>query len=89
MNINTVHCLLGHRNRDSIRKTAKEIGWVLTRGVLKTCEHCMMSKAKQNNVKKESVAKKATMQGHHLYLDLSKVTVKSGTSKNVTINQDN
>ena len=47
MNINTAHCLLGHRNEDSIRKTAKEMGWVLTRGVLKTCEHCAMAKAKQ------------------------------------------
>ena len=27
--------------------------------------------------------------GHRLYLDLSKVTVKSGASENVTINHDN
>jgi hypothetical protein len=29
------------------------------------------------------------MPGHRLYLDLSKATVKSGTSKNAAINQDN
>jgi hypothetical protein len=46
MNINTAHCLLGHR-KDSIRKIAKEMGWVLTRGVLKSFEHCVMAKAKQ------------------------------------------
>ena len=66
MNMNTAHCLLGYRDNDSIRKTAKEMGWMLTRGVLKTCEHCMMSKAKQNNVKKESVAKNASIPIHHL-----------------------
>jgi hypothetical protein len=89
MNINTLQCLLGHRNEDSVRKTAEEMGWVLTRGVLKTCEHYATAKAKHKNVRKESVYKKATIPGHHLYLDLSKVTVKSGTSENTTINQDN
>ena len=47
MNINTAHCLLGHRNKDSIRKTAKQMGWELTRGSLKPCTHCVKSKAKQ------------------------------------------
>ena len=50
MNINIAHCLLGHRNEDSIRKTAKQMGWELTRGSLKPCEHCAKSKAKQKNV---------------------------------------
>ena len=89
MNINTTHCLLGHKNKDSIRKTAKQMGWELTRGSLKPCEHCTKSKAKQKNVRKESAAKKATVPGHRLYLDLSKVTGKLDTPANVTINQDN
>jgi hypothetical protein len=38
MNINTTHCLLGHRNEDSIRKTAKQMGWELTRGSLRLRE---------------------------------------------------
>ena len=56
--------MLGHRNKDSIRKTVTEMGGglVWTRGVLKTCKHCVMIEAKQNNVRKESVAKKATIQ---------------------------
>ena len=37
MNINTAHCLLGHRNEDSVRKTAKQMGLVLTRGTLRPC----------------------------------------------------
>lgn len=47
------------------------------------------SKAKQKNVHKESVAPKADIPGHRLYLDLSKVTVKSGTLEKVAINCDN
>ena len=50
LNINRAHCLLGHRNEDSVRKTAKELGWILTRGTLKPCEHCAQSKARQKNV---------------------------------------
>ncbi len=35
------------------------------------------------------MAEKATVQGHCLYLDLLKVTVKSDTPENMTINCDN
>jgi hypothetical protein len=52
-------------------------------------EYCARSKAKQKNVQKELITLKADVHGHRLYLDLSKVTVKSGTSVNVTINCDN
>jgi hypothetical protein len=40
VNINMAHCLLGHRNEDSMHKTAKELGWVLTRGTLIPSEYC-------------------------------------------------
>ena len=70
-------------------KTAKELGWVLTHGTLMPCEYCARSKAKQKNVRKEFITLKVDVPGHKLYLDLSKVTVKSGTSENVTINHDN
>ena len=52
-------------------------------------EHCARSKAKQKTVRKETMTPKADVPGHRLYLDLSKVTVDSGTSENVTINCDN
>ena len=83
LNTNMAHCLLGHRNEDSMRKTARELGWILMHGMLMPCEHCARSKAKQKNVQKANVP------WHRLYLDLSKVTVKSGSSENVTINCDN
>ena len=89
LNINMAHCLLGHQNEDSVQKSARELGWVLTHGTLKPCKHCARSKARQNNVSKESVTPKAVVPGHRLYLDLSKLTDKSGTLENVTINHDN
>ena len=46
-------------------------------------------KAKQKNIKKTSIAEKATVPGQRLHLDLSKLTVKSETPDNVAINQDN
>ena len=51
MNINTAHCLLGHRNEDSVRRTAKKMGLELTRGSLKPCKHCVKSEAKQKMYK--------------------------------------
>jgi hypothetical protein len=89
LNINMAHCLLGHRNEDSVRKTARELGWILMRGTLKPCEHCTQSKAKQENVRKESVAQKTDVPGHRLYLDLSKVMIKTETAESATINRDN
>ena len=89
LNINMAHCLLGHWNEDSVQKTARELGWVMMHGTLKPCKHCARLKAKQKNVRKESAALKADVPRHRLYLDLSKVTVTSGTSKNVSINHDN
>ena len=50
LNINRAHCLLGHRNKDSVHKTARELRWVLTCGTLKPCKHCTQSKARQKNV---------------------------------------
>jgi hypothetical protein len=52
VNINMAHCLLGHRNEDSVRETVKELGWVLTCGMLIPCEYCARSKANQKNVRK-------------------------------------
>jgi hypothetical protein len=42
--VTITHCLFGHRNKDSIRKTAKELGWVLKRSMLTMCNHCVKAK---------------------------------------------
>jgi hypothetical protein len=48
LNINMAHCLVGHWNKDSMRITAWELGWVLMCGTLMPCEHCARSKAKMS-----------------------------------------
>ena len=75
MNIQKAHRLLGHGDEESMRKTAQELGWILTHGTLKPCLYCAKAKAKQKNVCKESTAPKAKVPGGRVYLDLSKVTV--------------
>ena len=72
-------CLLGHRNEDSICKMAKELGWTITRGTLKPCKHC----------RKESIMPKTDIPGHKIYLDLSKVMIKTEASLDTTISRDN
>ena len=62
---------------------------MLTGGTLKPCKHCAQSKAKQKNVRKESVEQKSDVPGHRMYLDLSKVTNKTETTESATINRDN
>jgi hypothetical protein len=89
LNINMAHSLLGHRNEDSVRKTARELGWFISRGTLKPCEHCAQSKARQKNVRKESNTPKTDVPGHRIYLDLSKITIKTEASSDTTINRDN
>ena len=66
---------MGHGDEESTRKTAQELGWILTCGTLKPCLYCAKAKAKQKNVCKESTAPKAEVPGGRVYLDLSKVTI--------------
>ncbi len=40
-------------------KTAKYLGWEISRGALKTCKSCTIRKARQKNVPKESSNEKA------------------------------
>ena len=54
MNINMAHCLLGHCNEDSLRKTARELGWVFAADALKPCKHCAKSKAEQKSTKRDN-----------------------------------
>jgi hypothetical protein len=49
MNIAKAHSLLGHQSEDATRKTAKHLGWDITRGSLKACLPCTTGKAKQKN----------------------------------------
>ena len=89
MNIQKAHNLLGHGNEEATRKSAQQLGWVLTRGKLKPCEHCAKAKSKHKNVCKESTAPKATEPGGRVCLDLSKVTVSRDDGSDFQLNQKN
>ena len=44
------HDKLGHMDEEATRKTAKQLGWTITRGTLPKCESCAKGKAKQKKV---------------------------------------
>lgn len=40
----------GHGHEDATRKTAKAVGWTVTREKLNVCEACTHAKAKQKSI---------------------------------------
>ena len=78
MNIQKAHGLLGHGDKESTRRTAQELGWILTHGILKHCLYCSEAKAKHGNLCKQSTPPKANVPREIVYLDLSKVTIQVG-----------
>ena len=73
--VQQAHDLLGHCNEDATRKAAKELGWELVPGGMKTCEACAAAKAKQKNVPKESEHRPANNSNERIFLDIA--TIKS------------
>jgi hypothetical protein len=74
MNIEQAHAKCGHSNEEDARKTAKELGIMLTRGTLRPCEACTVAKAKQKNVIKRSVHKATTKKDERrIFIDISTV----------------
>jgi hypothetical protein len=60
MNIEQAHAILGHASKDTTRWTAAALNMLITRGTLKTCESCAISKAKQKILNQESEGTKAS-----------------------------
>ena len=85
LNIQKAHALLGHGNEEDTRSTAKALGWAITKGTLKPCAACAISKAKQKNVVKKSESIKSKVPGEKCYLDLSKLTVPKSDGKDYEI----
>jgi hypothetical protein len=76
MNIERAHSILGHSSKDTTRRTAAALNMLITRGTLKTCESCAISKAKQKNLNQESERTKACKFNGRVYYDIA--TVKDG-----------
>jgi hypothetical protein len=76
MNIKQAHSILGHSSKDTTRWTAAALNMLITRGTLKTCKSCAISKAKQKNLNQKSEGKKASKFNDWVYHDIA--TVKEG-----------
>ncbi len=76
MNIERAHAILGHSSEDTTRQTAAALNMLITRGTLKTCKSCGISKAKQKNLNQESEGTKASKFNGQVYHDIA--TVKEG-----------
>ena len=73
MTVQKAHQMLGHSNEAATGKTAKMLGWLLSRGELKICESCAKGKGKQKNASKSSEAKKATKPFQRVFLDIKSI----------------
>jgi len=76
MSVDKAHQLLGHVGEAETRAIARRFGWKLTRGSLKQCESCAIGKAKQKNVRKESIEVGKSTDRH--YLDIKTIRNKKG-----------
>ena len=76
--INNLHCLLGHASEAKTRATAKDQGWIV-KGRMTKCKDCAISKAKPRNVSKAS-GNKSTVEGEPLlsYLSSTKAVSAGG-----------
>ena len=72
LNIMKVHDLLRHCSEGMTQSAAKLMGWVLT-GSWKPCKSCMVVKAKQKNVPKETEHTKAVKGENHIFLDIATI----------------
>jgi hypothetical protein len=53
MNIERAHAILGHSSEDTTCRTAAALNMLITRGTLKTCESCEISKQnRKTSIKK-------------------------------------
>jgi len=81
MSVKQAHNKLGHMSEEITRKTAKALGWELTRGSLGPCEACAIGKAEQKNIPKETEADKNIEVGSRMYLDIATVKQREGMPK--------
>jgi len=73
MSIDQAHAILRHSSKAKTRETAAALGILITRGALKTCESCAISKARQKNVNEESAGEKAVKYNGRVYHDIATV----------------
>ncbi len=80
MNIEQSHAILGHSSKDIMPQIAAALEMQITRGALKICEPCEISKAKQKNLNNESEGIKADKFNGRVYHNIATVK-ESGEDK--------
>ena len=81
MNAMVLHGMLGHANEETCKRTANKFG-IKINGDFTGCEDCMLSKAKQENLKKKFETM-STKIGERLFLDITPMNYESfGGSRN-------
>jgi len=73
MSIDRAHAILGHSSEAKTRETVAALGILITRGALKTCKSCAISKARQKNENEESAGEKAVKYNGRVYHDIATV----------------
>jgi hypothetical protein len=61
------HKFLGHLSQQSIKDTAKQLGWHLT-GEFVKCEDCAIGNGRQKNINERSDHEISGMVGEHIFL---------------------
>ena len=89
MSVQMCHDLMGHSSEAANRKTAKHIGWVITRGKLKPCSSCAAGKAKQKNIVLNEDRIIADKPGGRVYLDISTIKAHMTPDKPVSVPKSN
>jgi hypothetical protein len=80
MSIEKAHRLLGHQSEEATRKTAKHLGWNITKGALPVCLSCTIGKAKQKNTVKSSEHTTCKNPGERIYTDIASIRPTDGMS---------
>jgi hypothetical protein len=70
------HNMMGHANKASLLKTAKQQNITLTNTTQPPCEHCAKAKIRMKNMPK-STTTKATSKGERLFIDLAWIKTAS------------
>jgi hypothetical protein len=87
MSILAAHRMLGHKSKDSTRRTAKALGITIMRGNMPVCEACTLSKAKQKNILKKSTSEPVTWPFQRVHMDISQLKVLDEDRNEVTLSK--
>ena len=84
VNIQQAHRMFGHMGEDLTRKTATHHGYTITRGTLKACEPCAISKARRKNLPTgANLPAKATKDRDRAYIDQASLRRKDSFNRNI------